>query len=320
VKEGETLEMSASVKDITDGNPVVFQVWKAGQDVDSGIPVATIVSGIEGGVAKAVFKASAPSGDTVPDADPEYFFSAHSAWCRYKKSGNATVELKRPELANPEWKDKDGNSTGKGLVGKALTLSVSCNGDTEEGAGVIFKVYPEGADPERDSPVAELASVNKEGKAGAEWNPTDTREKGDTAELKYFFTADAKRSGRIKSPPIAIKNPQIIEMKWEPGAIYQGQEAKLYFTTFETVEFSPKVKVQLWEHLKKNPEKMITEQEVTVDKDEMELSFETLYDIDDLDKYQEEHEYEIQIKIASESLPIKECKPVSLIVGVHNVL
>jgi hypothetical protein len=95
---------------------VVFQVWKAGQDVDSGIPVATIVSGIEGGVAKAVFKASAPPGDTVPDKDPEYFFSAHSAWCRYKKSGNAVVELKRPEITDLKWEkiiyDEQGNETG----------------------------------------------------------------------------------------------------------------------------------------------------------------------------------------------------------------
>jgi phage baseplate assembly protein gpV/uncharacterized Zn-binding protein involved in type VI secretion len=235
VKEGEALEMSAGVKDIADGNPVVFQVWKAGQDVDSGIPVATIVSALEGGVAKALFKMSPPPGDTAPDKDPEYFFSAHSAWCRYKKSGNATVELRRPELTNPEWLDKDGNGTGKGLVGETLKLGVSCNEDVEEGAGVIFKVYPEGADAEQDRPVAELAVVNKEGKAEAEWvyRYKHDPENPLKEKPKFYFTAAAKRCKEAKSGNAEIGMDYAILVQGEESII-SDTNCDFYFSDGST--------------------------------------------------------------------------------------
>jgi hypothetical protein len=124
------------------------------------------------------------------------------------------VELRRPELTNPEWKDKDGNGTGKGLVGEALKLGVSCNEDVEEGAGVIFKVYPEEADAEQDRPVAELASVNKEGKAEAEWT---YRYKHDPEnplkeKPKFYFTATAKRCKEAKSGNVEIGQYIYIQM------------------------------------------------------------------------------------------------------------
>jgi hypothetical protein len=299
-----------------------FQVWKEGQDPASHVSYHRIPATIEGGMAKGkwLYRPVDVGDEIPPEADPKFFFTVHSAWCQHKRSDNLTVELKRPEMSNPEWQDGEGKSADKGLVGEALKLSAACNEDMEEGAGVTFRVYTEGADPKRDRAAAELASGNRGGKAEAEWKPVETREAGDTAELKYFFIAITQRAKEVKSSSITVKNPQIVKMKWEPDAIYQGQEAKLYFTTFEMSEFAPKIKIQLWEHLKKNPEKMISEQEVTVDKDEMEISFETLYDIDELSAYREEYKYELQVKFISEPMAIQECKPVSLLVGVSNVL
>jgi hypothetical protein len=80
-----------------------------------------------------------------------------------------TVKLLRPELSSPEWQDAEGKNTEKGYVGEALKLKVSCNEDTEEGAGVTFRVYAAGAEPGRDAPVAELSGKNQGGTAEAEW-------------------------------------------------------------------------------------------------------------------------------------------------------
>jgi hypothetical protein len=168
-KEGEEVELTAQVKDIADGNPVTFQVWREGQDVASGIAGVRISKPVEGGAARAKFTYNLPGHEELPEKDPKFFFTAHSAWCPYKQSDNVTVELKRPELSEARWLDRDGNAVEKGLVGEALKLSVSCNADMEEGAGVIFRVYAEGADPKKDKPVVKLDSENREGKAATEW-------------------------------------------------------------------------------------------------------------------------------------------------------
>jgi hypothetical protein len=146
-------------------------------------------------------------GDEIPpEADPKFFFTVHSAWCQHKRSDNLTVELKRPELSGPEWQDLEGKGADKGLVGEALKLSVSCNEDMEEGAGVTFKVYKEGADPKLDRAEAELAAVNKGGKAEAEW-PYRYRHDPEnplTEKPKFFFIATGQRCKEVKSGNVEI--------------------------------------------------------------------------------------------------------------------
>jgi hypothetical protein len=91
-KEGEAVELTARVKDIADGNPVTFQVWKEGQDPASGIAGVKISKPVEGGVAKAVFTYRHPAGAEPLKKKPKFFFTAHSAWCPYVKSGMLEVE------------------------------------------------------------------------------------------------------------------------------------------------------------------------------------------------------------------------------------
>jgi uncharacterized Zn-binding protein involved in type VI secretion len=304
VKEGEETELSAQVKDIEDGNMVTFQIWKEGQDPASHIAQLQIVEDIAGGVAKARFSYTLPGGEKLPEGDPKWFFTVHSAWCAWKQSGMIEVELKRPELSEAKWTDTDGKDTDKGLVGEAVKLSVTCNEDTEEGAGVTFKVYREGA--EQDGPEEELVSSNRSGKAEAEWKPVETREAGDTKELKYFFTAITKRAKEAKSGSITVKNPQIVEMKWEPDFVYQGDEAKLKIKTFETAEFAPTVKIQVWELKEKYPEEHIGDHEVTIDSDEVELTVKTDYIREKLSAYKHESTYVLQVKVVCETLPIKQ--------------
>ncbi|GHV58396.1 hypothetical protein AGMMS49579_25830 [Spirochaetia bacterium] len=202
-KEGEEVELSGQVKDIEDGNMVTFQVWKEGQDPASHIAQAQLPANIEGGTAKVKWShRPVDMGDEMPPAqDPKFFFTVHSAWCPYKKSGNVTVELKRPELTNPEWQDKDGAGTGNGLVGEVLKMSVNCNSDMEEGSGVTFRVFKEGADPNRDQPVKELGSANHGGKAEAGWtyHYHHDPENPLTEKPKFFFTVNGKRCTEAKS-------------------------------------------------------------------------------------------------------------------------
>ncbi len=314
VKEGEELELSAQVKDIDDGNMVTFQIWKDGQDPNRHSAYWTLPATVEGGVAKVKWYYRLPkSAETIPEQDPAFFFSAHSAWCSFKKSGNTTIELKRPELSNPVWKDKDGNDTDKGLAGETLKLCVDCNADMEEGAGVIFKIF----DKERNK-VGELGGENQGGKAETLWRAKDTRKDDDKSELTYTFTASAKRAKEVKSGSAAVKNPQIVEMKWKPETVFQGETVTLILITFEVSCFSPDVNIQLWENEKYHPAAFVLEQDATINQDTMELSFELPEAIEDVSVYDGKPEYALYAKIICESFRIKPCKEPYFIVGVNN--
>jgi hypothetical protein len=306
-KEGEEVELTAQAKDIEDGDLAAFQVGTEGQDPASHTSYHRIPANIEGGMARGKWAYHpVDAGEEVPPAEnPKFFFTVHSAWRRHKESGKLTVELKRPEMSNPEWQDGEGKSAEKGLVGEALKLSVICNEDMEEGTGVTFRVYQEGADPKRDRAAAELASSNRGGKAEAEWKPVETREAGDTAELKYFFIAITQRAKEVKSSPITVKNPRIAEMKWEPDLIYQRDEVKLRIKTFETAEFNPKVKIALWEQEEEKPEICIKEYEVVIDKDEVELDIQTVFAEEELHAYRHQHKYAVHAALTCETLNIK---------------
>jgi hypothetical protein len=115
--------------------------------------------------------------------------------------------------------DKERKDADKGLVGEALKLSVSCNADTEEGAGVIFKVYPDGADPGYDQPVAELPSRNGGGKAEAEWTYRYEHDPENPLKEKpkYFFTANGQRCKEVKSGNVEIGQKINIKVRNSSG-------------------------------------------------------------------------------------------------------
>jgi len=224
-----------------------------------------------------------------------------------------------------------------------LTLQATCNADTEEGAAVDFKIYREGADPKRDKPVAELRGFNEGGTAKVKWEPVDVREPGDRTELRYFFTVDTWRAETGQSPLILITNPQIIEMKWDPEFIYHGDKAKLRMTTFEVANASPAVKLSFWmrgeiksdepvfeqekidwnrfklsfwEKGKPDPYRQICEQEVTIDKDEIEITFDSSYSADDSWADVVTGDYKVETFITCESHPLTvKCNLAYLTVG-----
>ena len=105
IDEGEEAELTAGVKDIADGNMVTLQVFNAGKGPEDGIPLAVFPLTVKGGRVSAKWSYSADKSELPPEKDPEFIFSAHSAWCNYKKSSSLTVKLKRPEITKAEWQD-----------------------------------------------------------------------------------------------------------------------------------------------------------------------------------------------------------------------
>ncbi len=214
-------------------NMVTFQVFRDGQDPNSHVAYAKIPAIIEGGAAKAMWQYRLPSSaETIPEQDPAFFFSAHSAWCQFKKSGNATIELKRPELSNPKWQDKDGADTNKGLVGETLKLCVDCNADMEEGAGVVFNIYDKNGNW-----IDERGGENKGGKAEAEWvyhykhNPDNPL----TEKPKFMFKAKANHGVKTESGEVEIGQKLYVEIVTPLGDSAGVTEYTLYLPD-ETVE------------------------------------------------------------------------------------
>jgi len=304
VKEGEEAVMAAQVKDIEDGNIVTFQLWRDGQDPASGAPFGQATKSIEGGMAKAGFSYSLPANGDMPERDPKFFFTAHSAWCPWKRSGDMEVKLRRPEITDAGWKDGEGGGTGKGLAGEELKMSASCNGETEEGALVTFKLYREGDDPQRDAPEHEESAKNEGGKAEAVWKPVETREPGDKAECRYFFTVKAKRSVALQSGLISIKNPHLIEMNWEKPIMYYGDTTKLFIKSFEVAEFAPDIMVKLLYETEEE-DKYLFEETLTINQDEQELSVNLELTEEMAEILDGITQFELSVEITCEAMPLK---------------
>ncbi|MDR1625630.1 MAG: phage baseplate assembly protein V [Spirochaetia bacterium] len=206
VGEGGELRMGVQVRDIGEGNALTFQVWKDGQDPASHIPLAQIPAVVRGAGAEAAWSWRWEGEGPPPDEDPKFFFTVHSAWCAFARSGTAAVRLRRPQLSNPQWLDRDGKAADRGLAGEALRLGAGCNADMEEGAGVVFRVYPEGADAQRDRPVAELAAANAGGTAEARWvyRYVHDAEQPLREKPRFFFVAAAARCREARSGAVEI--------------------------------------------------------------------------------------------------------------------
>ena len=199
VKEGEEVRLRASVKDIADGNGVTLQVFSEGQGPEDGIAYAKLVLTVEGGVAEGVWSYRANGNDIPPERNPRFIFSAHSAWCPWKKSENSLeVELRRPKIEKLEWQDEDGNSINKAVVGTSIKLCCEVK-EFEEGQGVTFTVY----NAQTEAEVTGIGAEVKDGKAEAvwtyHWDGEELKEKP-----KFYFEVTANRCKPVKSGEVEI--------------------------------------------------------------------------------------------------------------------
>lgn len=197
-EEGEEVELTASVQDITDGNMVTLQVFREGYGPENGVPYATFPLTVNGGSVSAKWKYMSNQNEMPPESDPKFVFTAHCAWCNFEKSSNTLeVKLKRPEITKAEWKNADGDSVSTGLVGEELTLSCETK-DVEDGEGVTFRVFDE-----HKREVFSEGAVIESGKAEVKWtyhyNGEEFKEKP-----KYKFEVTGTRIKKVESSECEI--------------------------------------------------------------------------------------------------------------------
>ena len=289
VKEGEEVKLKASVKDIEDGNGVTLQVFSEGKSPEDGIAYAKLVLTVEGGAAEGVWSYRTNGNDIPPERNPRFIFSAHSAWCPWKKSENSLeVELRRPKIEKAEWQDADGKAASKGTVGTPVKLYAEVT-EFEEGQGVTFTVYNE----QTGEAVYEAGSEVQDGKAEALWNPIDTRSAEDTEELKYYIEATSLRCKPVKSGDIQVKNPKVISMEWDKKAIYWGDEIELTIKTIEMEDELPECKVDIWEEEREQPNKLLQSTTVKLDKDEVKVKFRLNFTLKDVSQFDKDDDYRV---------------------------
>ena len=289
VKEGEEVRLRASVKDIADGNGVTLQVFSEGKSPEDGLAYAKLAQTVKGGVAEGVWSYRANGNDIPPENNPRFIFSAHSAWCPWKKSENSLeVELRRPKIEKTEWQDTEGNSINKAVAGEAIKLYCEVT-EFEEGQGLTFTVY----NARTQAEVTGIGAEVKDGKAEAQWNPIDTRNPEDTEDLKYYIEATSLRCKPVKSGDIQVKNPKVIGMEWDKKAIYWGDEIELIIKTIEMEDELPECKVDIWEEEREHPNKLLQSTTVKLDKDEVKVEFTLNFTLKEVSQFDKDDDYRV---------------------------
>lgn len=282
-------ELTATVRDIADGNMVTLQVFPEGKGPEDGAAYAKFPVTVKDGVAGARWSYRADRRDMPPEQNPRFVLTAHSAWCNFAKSSNALeVKLRRPEITKAEWRDKDGNVTGKGLVGEPLKLHAETK-DFEDGQGVTFTVY----DRQTGEEVFQTGAEVKDGIAEAEWRPTDTRKPDDTRELKYTFEVTGNRCKKTESGECQVRNPRVVSMEWGKKAAMWGDEVELKISTFEMTEDLPECKVDIWEEEREHPDKLLQSATVKLDKNEIKVKFTVDFTLKDVSQFDKDDDYRI---------------------------
>jgi len=289
VREGEEVELTVNVQDIAEGNTVVLQVFGEGKGPEDSIAIAKFPLTVKDGSVFAKWSYRTNRKDIPPERNPRFIFSAHSAWCPWKKSGNSLeVKLIRPEITKIEWQDAEGNSINKAVAGDAIKLYAEV-AEFEEGQGVTFTVY----NARTGEAVYEAGSDVQDGKAEAQWNPIDTRSSDDTGELKYYFEVTAARCKPVKSGDIQVKNPKVISMEWDKKAIYWGDEIELIIKTIEMEDELPECKVDIWEEEREHPNKLLQSTTVKLDKDEVKVKFTLNFTLKDVSQFDKDDDYRV---------------------------
>ena len=213
-EEGEEIELSASVEDITDGNMVTLQVFPEGSGPESGRAYAKFPLIVKDGSVSAKWLYRADQRELPPDSDPKFIFTAHSAWCNFEKSSNTLeVKLIRPEITKAEWQDSEGKTTNKGLVGEPLKL-VAETKDME--GGVTFWIYDD-----RGREVTSIGAEIKGNKAEAEWTYHWNGEKLD-AKPKYTFEVTGNRCKKVESGDVEIGAKIDVKIVTEVGQLIKN--------------------------------------------------------------------------------------------------
>lgn len=198
-EEGEAVELSAVVEGVADGNMVTLQIFREGTGPEDGAAYGRIALTVQDGSVSGMWKWESDRRDLPPAEDPVFIFSAHCAWCQWKKSENRLkVKLVRPEITKAEWKDGEGKQTDTGIVGEALTLCAETK-DMEEGSAVTFTVY----NSRTGERAGKTSARVKDGKAEAQWTYHYNGEQL-TEKPAYYYEAGAFRCRTKRSAAVEI--------------------------------------------------------------------------------------------------------------------
>ena len=232
-EEGEEIELTANVQDITDGNMVTLQVFPEGSGPESGSAYAKFPLIVKGGSVSAKWLYRADQRDMPPENDPKFVFTAHSAWCNFEKSSNTLeVKLIRPEITKAEWQDEEGSSTSKGLVGRPLKL-VAETKDME--GGVTFWIYDD-----KGREVTSIGAEIKGNKAEAEWtyNYHYDPERPLKEKPKFTFNVQGQRCKKNESSTIEIGMNIKILAQDENGELAKNKKFYVYYSDGSNKSYS----------------------------------------------------------------------------------
>ena len=215
---------------------MTLQVFPEGKGPEDGAAYAKLPVAVKDGAVSARWSYRADRRDIPPEENPRFTFTAHSAWCNFAKSSNALeVKLKRPEITKAEWRDKDGNATGKGLVGEPLKVYAEVK-DFEDGQGVTLTVRNAATGEE----VFQTGAEVRDGMAEAEWTYHYNGEKLD-AKPRYVFEVTGNRCRKARSAECEIAAKITVYLKNEIESDIFGLDVNLIqnddVDTSETLNF-----------------------------------------------------------------------------------
>ena len=142
-REGEEAELTASVKDIADGNMVTLQVFPEGSGPESGAALGVFPLTVKNGSVSARWKWESDRRGMLPEEDPVFVFTAHCVWCPWKKSENRLkVKPVRPEITKADNKGgMEGCRRENGRQRPCRGAAETCSGNKGYGRRKRGNVY-----------------------------------------------------------------------------------------------------------------------------------------------------------------------------------
>ncbi len=199
---------------------------------------------------------------------------------QYKRDGGLPINVSNPAVYTPEdiaYRDQPKSltalqwSASEVNKGDEVTLSCSTSG-VREGAGVMFSIYPEGADTATDPPLMDIRGKNKGSRAEVKWIAKDIRKPDGDQPMKWFFTAWTLYCQKEESGVIQVLNPRITDVSWKKKSCFLGEKAELTIKSFEMSNKSPTISIELWEEDENSPDDFVLTQEEKIDSDEISVT------------------------------------------------
>ena len=169
----------------------------------------------------------------------------------------------------------------------------------------MFRGFRKGDDPKRDKPVFELGANNIGGEAKVEWKAIDVRDAEDKSELEYIVIVSTPRAAEKEGDLIPLKNPQVVEMKWERPILYYSDAAKLHIKTFEVAKLAPEVTIKLQYKKDHGDISCVFEKTVVIDTDKTEISVELELSEEMLEILNEQQQIALSTILTCKTMPLE---------------